>query len=117
LAIGDDYDRIRRGLIEILECFVRFNFFGLIQGNARGNRRLFYGRAGRGVTSTARPVGLRDDSCDLKVRLCEQMMQRRQRELRSAAKDNSQRHASYHSPAFFNLRILRLIMSRFSMLK
>jgi len=46
----------------------------LEDGDARGERDVFYGRKGNLVAATSRAVGLRDHGGDLKVGLGEEML-------------------------------------------
>jgi hypothetical protein len=60
------------------------------------------------VAAAAWPVRLRDDACDLKIGLCEKMAQGRQRKVRGAAKNDSERHAALPLAGFFQLANLAL---------
>src|SRR5260370_31498315 len=127
LAVGDDHNKVGTEFPKQSLNFRVSNFFRLMHRNLCRERRFLHRRKGNFLPASFRPVRLGYYANDFKMSLCEEMFQRGNGKLGSAAENDSHhgptaaaRRAgspTYHSPCFLSFLIFRLIKSRFSMLR
>ena len=101
LTIGDDDDSIRRDPSKKLVGFIRSDFGRLVDRNSGGDGRFLDRRRSNQLATATRPVWLSYDTFDLESRIGDQLLQGRDRESRSAAEYEAQRHSAPTSRRLF----------------
>src|SRR5712692_5070564 len=89
LAVGDDDNAIERELAQELLHLRRADFFRLMHGEFRGERRFLHRGKGNFLAAAPGAIRLRDHAKNLEIRLGEEMLQSGNGELRCAAEYDS----------------------------